>query len=193
LAVDKSNYDETSVVNPAAEEGNSFSQLDLPKRISNLLTQAGITDIEALNLRMETDPGTILAITGIGPQSMVIIKDALGSVGTKLLGDEAPILLPAEVSKPAARPKKKKEKVEKETKKGKIMAKDKKTDKKKTKKKADKEKVKKSKTKDKVKDTKKGKKEEKKVKKEVKKTKKKDTKKKNIKKKEAKKKKGKKK
>jgi hypothetical protein len=169
-------------VNPA-EEASSLSQLNLPTRIFNLLTQAGITDIEALNLRMETDPGTILAISGIGPHSISIIKDALESVGAELSEGKEPIVLPADQSKPVSKPKKEK-----------AMAKDKKPDKKKTKKKADKEKVKKLKTKGKVKETKKGKKVEKKVKKSKKKdTKKKDTKKKDTKKKESKKKKGKKK
>ena len=138
--MDKSNNGEMRAVKPNVESNTSLSQLDLPPRIVNLLTREGIAEIGELRLRMESDPGALLSIGGIGPQSMASIKNALESVEAEPQEDQEPAALLADKTEPEEKIKKEKKKVKKEAKAKKDMAKDEKADKKKAKKKDDKDK-----------------------------------------------------
>jgi len=54
-----------------------LSTLDLPGRVLKHLDDGGIKDVGDLALRLEDDPKSILTIKGVGPKTLLSIKEAL--------------------------------------------------------------------------------------------------------------------
>jgi hypothetical protein len=57
-----------------------LSSLSLPARIQRLLEENGIVTVGDLSTRLEGDPNSVLAISGIGPKALLDISAALESV-----------------------------------------------------------------------------------------------------------------
>lgn len=69
----------------------SLEQLGLPERIYNLLTEAGYQTAGDLKYQMETEPDSILGLSGIGPKAMQEIEKALAGIAVPGPQVEAPV------------------------------------------------------------------------------------------------------
>jgi hypothetical protein len=167
--------------NAEAIADSPLSALNLPGRTLKLLEGGGFANVGDLAMRLEDEPRSILAISGIGPKALLDIQAALESLASapgeeyhepvQSLGDQFKSVPPAvpRAAKEEVKPEEKamKDKEMKDEKSNKKDKKPKKADKKKDKesKMADKKKDKKPKKDDKKKDKKKNKKSGKKKKK----------------------------
>lgn len=68
------------------DSASPLSPLDLPGRIQKILEENGITSIDALIVRLEEDPKSILAISGIGSKTLLTISTALDAYKNETAG-----------------------------------------------------------------------------------------------------------
>ena len=59
------------------DSASPLSSLNLPGRIQQLLEENEVKSIEDLAVRLEEDPKSILAFSGIGPKTLLMINSAL--------------------------------------------------------------------------------------------------------------------
>jgi hypothetical protein len=66
-----------SKIQTVLSENNDLNLLKLPERFTNMLVSGGLSSIECLEKELTEAPDTILAIKGIGPKTLEMIKFAV--------------------------------------------------------------------------------------------------------------------
>lgn len=89
---------------PAQAFETLLEDLALPKRVFDVLTEAGFNTVGDLMLQMKLDTDAILGLNGIGPKAMEEIQEALDTLSLPEVTEEAQAEAPAEAEAEALPP-----------------------------------------------------------------------------------------